>query len=89
MIRPWGRIEPDTCLVALVPCLAAALTADHGSQPFENLVPNAELIENLASDTVRIARQGEEQMLRAHEALSLGLRFGRRLHDHAAGSWGQ
>ena len=89
MIRTWRRIERNPRLVTLLPCVAAALCADQGQQTYEDLVPNAKLIEHLPSDAVRVLRQGKEQMLRTHEALSLGFRFRRGLHDHTAGPWGQ
>ena len=89
MIRPRRRVEPDTCLVTVVSCGAAALTADNSGQPFDDLVPNTELSENPARDAVTITRQCQEQMLRTHKAQAPGLRFARRLDDHAAGPWRQ
>jgi hypothetical protein len=57
MIRTWRRIKRNPRLVTLVPCVAAALTADQGQQTYEDLLANAKLIEHLASDAVRVPRQ--------------------------------
>ncbi len=89
MIRTGRRIKRNQRLVTLVPCVAAALCADQGQQTYEDLFPNAKLIEHLPSDAARVPRQGKEQMLRTHEALFMGFRFRRGLHDHTAGPWGQ
>ena len=89
MIRTWRRIKRNARLVPLVPCVAAALTTDQGQKTYEDFFPNAKLIEHLPSDAVRVPRQVKEQMLRTHEALSLGFGFRRGLHDHTAGPWGQ
>ncbi len=64
MIRTWRRIKRNPRLVTLMPCVAAALTADQRQQTYEDLFPNAKLIEHLPSDAVRVPRQGEEQVLR-------------------------
>ena len=56
-----------------------ALTAGEGQQTYEDLFPNAKLIEHGPGDAVRVRRQGQDQMLRAHKGLSLNLLFRRGL----------